>query len=85
MESIKHYKVFLSTEEGLEGVKEENFIFETLGQARKKIKELYNTQDHRFVILLNLWAVWDIEGDEEDEGLNSKYTINQLDCDRDSL
>ena len=76
-----NYKVYLFIDDASNELEcsEHNFIFSTIGQARKKIKELYNTIDHDIIILLSIWKVTGVGHDEYEEGLNSKYNINQLD------
>jgi len=57
---------------------EKDFLFDSLKEARAKIKDIRNNQDHRNTVLLNLWSVF--EG--YDEGINTKFEINRLDQDR---
>lgn len=75
--TTKGFKVFFQTE-----TTEENFFFETLKEARAKIKAIHTNEDHRFIILLSLWEVLEEDGFEFEEGKNTKFAINRLDIER---
>jgi len=67
------FRVFFQTE-----ATTENFTFETLKEARAKIKAIHTNEDLENIVLLNLWA--DFEG--FDEGINTKFSVNRLDEER---